>query len=236
MPEITGPVGQGVPHSSSDDVITIQTLLKKAGNDPGKIDGRCGPKTISAIVAFQSKFLSAPDGRVDRGGLTWKKLTAEALSLVQLPQVSGFGYYSFSPVTRQYGTADTIQALRDVAASFRLNASQQNPGATSVSVGVSCTDRMIGIGDISFQNGGPMDPHATHQKGTNTDIRPLRTDKKQSPVSITDAEYSSEDTSMLVKCLLAHKNVRRILFNDTSIQGVTFFVGHHNHLHVEMRS
>ncbi len=234
MADIKGPVGKGVPHSSVDDVIVIQTLLKKAGNDPGKVDGRCGPKTISAIIAFQSKFLSAPDGRVDLGGVTWTKLAAS--DFVQLPQVSGFGYYSYSVGTRQYGTAQTIQALRDVAGTFRLNALQQNSGPTSVGVGVGCTERIIAIGDISFQNGGHMDPHTTHQKGTNVDIRPLRKDKQQAPVSITDEAYSAEDTGLLVRCLLAHSNVRRILFNDTSIPGVHFFVGHHNHLHVEMRS
>lgn len=57
-----------------------------------------GPETISAIIAFQSKFLSAPDGRVDLGGVTWTKLAAS--DFVQLPQVSGFGYYTYSVGTR----------------------------------------------------------------------------------------------------------------------------------------
>lgn len=58
-----------------NDVITVQTLLKAKGFDPGPIDGASGARTVAAIRKFQAAFLSHPDGRVDPGGLTWQKLS-----------------------------------------------------------------------------------------------------------------------------------------------------------------
>jgi hypothetical protein len=59
-----------------EDVIAVQTLLKKLGFDPGTVDGRCGPKTITAIKVFQAKFLTRPDGLVGTFGPTWLKLSS----------------------------------------------------------------------------------------------------------------------------------------------------------------
>src|SRR5216684_351214 len=188
MNVIIGSVGQGGVNRP-EDVGTIQTMLNSKSGTKLKVDKQCGPRTIQAIRDFQKTFLPAPDGRVDPSGLTWRRLTAPAApNLIQLPQVSGFGYYSYSTGTRQYGTPKTIQALQEVAASFRSNAPQI----------------LVGIGDISFVSGGHMDPHVTHQHGTNADIRPLRKDNKQLPVLITDAAYSCDNTNVLIQILLAH--------------------------------
>lgn len=59
------------------DTITVQTLLTRAGMQLGLIDGRCGPKTISAIVRYQRAFLRRPDGLVDTNGTTWRHLTGQ---------------------------------------------------------------------------------------------------------------------------------------------------------------
>jgi hypothetical protein len=71
--QLKGTVGLGGANQRTD-VIAVQTLLKGSGVDPGKIDGRCGPRTVAAIQVFQRRFLSHVDGRVDPNGLTWKKL------------------------------------------------------------------------------------------------------------------------------------------------------------------
>ena len=42
------------------------------------VDGDCGPKTIRRIKRFQKRFMANPDGRVDPGGRTLKKLNAAA--------------------------------------------------------------------------------------------------------------------------------------------------------------
>lgn len=136
-----------------------------------------------------------------------------------LPQVSGSGYYSYSPVLRQYGTEQSIQAVIDVCKQRVWNKEVAE----------------VGVGDISFENGGPMPPHVSHTDGTCVDIRPFRKDKKYAPVTIQDGDYDREATRSLVAVLRAHKNVKKVLFNDSQIQGVTSWPGHDNHLHVIMQ-
>jgi hypothetical protein len=216
-------VGSG-GRNRKDDVEKVQKLLNQAGARLAE-DGDCGPRTMQAIKGYQRNFLARPDGRVDSGGVTWGHLLAGKYkitpsSFILLPQISGNGYYSYEAMSRQYGTTATIQTLRDVASQFRLNL----PGTE------------IGLGDISFQDGSYMKPHQSHRTGRNVDIRPFRGDGKHMPVTIFDkGVYSQEHTKILVECLLAHCNVKSILFNDSAIRGVKYYDGHHNHLHVNMQ-
>jgi D-alanyl-D-alanine carboxypeptidase/Putative peptidoglycan binding domain len=57
-----------------DDVMLVQRLLAQHHTHPGPTDGLCGPRTVHAILNFQSRFLSIPDGRVDPHGTTWRHL------------------------------------------------------------------------------------------------------------------------------------------------------------------
>ena len=150
------------------------------------------------MLRVQQLLNSKPDGRVDPGGVTWthlveRKLKVKRATLILLPQVCGLGDYSYSAAARQYGTGPCIQTLHNIGAQFHLNLS----------------DREIGIGDISFAQGGHMSPQESHQHGLHVDIRPLRTDKKNLPVMISDPHYSREWTKRLIQCLLVHRNVRR---------------------------
>ncbi len=64
------------------DVLVVQHLLNgwlaATGQELIPTTGVCGPLTIDAIKAFQSRVLGAasPDGRIDPGGRTWQKLAA----------------------------------------------------------------------------------------------------------------------------------------------------------------
>ena len=84
MATITGSVGRGGRNLRSD-VITIQKLI----NDNilsivplARVveDGACGPRTIGAIEEFQRRVVKMlePDGRVDPGGSTLRRLNGEA--------------------------------------------------------------------------------------------------------------------------------------------------------------
>ena len=57
------------------DVRMIQSLLTAAGWHPGVVDGVCGRRTLSAIVAFQRHFMHHPDGLVEPRRQTWRMLT-----------------------------------------------------------------------------------------------------------------------------------------------------------------
>ncbi len=73
---ISNTVGHG-GINNPDDVTVIQKALNVLGTVPALIvDGLCGPKTTAAIVNYQVGFLKSPDGRVDPGGATLKKLNS----------------------------------------------------------------------------------------------------------------------------------------------------------------
>lgn len=138
---------------------------------------------------------------------------------VLLPQISGYGYYSYSSSDRQYGTRRTVDTLVDVSRKWM----RDRPTVP------------IGIGDMSFEHGAPMPPHHTHHDGKEADIRPLRKDRRMLPINIHDPHYDHDATVDLVALLFANPNVWRILFNDSKIKGVIHWAGHDNHLHIKMK-
>ena len=144
---------------------------------------------------------------------------ARAIDYVLLPQVSGNGYYSYSPVNQQYGTQRTVDAIVDVGRQW-MALYPMIP---------------IGVGDMSFKGGAPMPPHHSHRDGKEVDIRPFRKDRRPGPTNIHSPDYDKLATGALVELLLSHSNVQTILFNDASLHGVKHWVGHDNHLHVKMR-
>ena len=73
MASISASVGVGGVNNEAD-VEIVQQLLKDAGFDPGPVDGDFGDLTRKAILNFQKSFMSNPDGRIDPGGGTLKRL------------------------------------------------------------------------------------------------------------------------------------------------------------------
>jgi len=232
---ISASVGAGGVNAPAD-VRVVQDLLNRAARAGLAVDGVCGTLTRDAIVSFQSGFLSSPDGRVDPDGVTLRRLVAAARDRTGKPRSDpatasgptdglvlqqlgrhGRGYYSYASADRQYGTDETLRLIADTAAILDRSGLE------------------VGVGDISFAQGGEMPPHKTHRTGRNIDLRPLRVDNAHGPTSIGDPTYSREHTRALVRALLANSSVQRILFNDTEIEGVRRFPGHDNHLHVELR-
>lgn len=70
---ITASVGAGGINRRMD-VESVQRLLMGCRLYRGRIDGRCGPVTVDAILQFQRGFMGKPDGRVDANGRTWRRL------------------------------------------------------------------------------------------------------------------------------------------------------------------
>jgi len=67
-------VGAG-GRNRSTDVRLIQSLLSQGGWHPGLPDGICGRHTLSAILAFQRRFMQHPDGLIEPNRRTWHLLS-----------------------------------------------------------------------------------------------------------------------------------------------------------------
>jgi hypothetical protein len=229
--------------NQADDVRVVQDLLNRATGSKLAVDGICGTHTTTTVTDYQRSFLSRPDGRVDPGGQTLRRLTADSErragtaasrppaqgapaapaggptggTTLQPLGSAGRGWYPYSAAGRQYGTDTMVRVLLDVA-------------ATLYRAGLE-----YGIGDVSFAQGGAMPPHKTHTSGRHADLRPIRGDAAHGPTSIGDPTYSRENTRVLVEALQAQPAVTQILFNDSEIAGVRYWAGHHNHLHIQVR-
>ncbi len=65
--------GRNVPA----DVQLVQRRLDRHGFDPGRTPGSCDAALRASIITFQAGFMRDPDGRIDPGGVTWRRLSAE---------------------------------------------------------------------------------------------------------------------------------------------------------------
>lgn len=73
---ITSSVGKGGTNKKSD-VKSVQGALNAVYPALAlAVDGLCGPKTIRRIEKFQRRFMNNPDGRIDPGGRTLKRLNS----------------------------------------------------------------------------------------------------------------------------------------------------------------
>ena len=95
--------------------------------------------------------------------------------------------------------------------------------------------RKFGIGNISLAGGAHFKPHHTHDKGLAVDIRPVRKDGRQEPVSRFDVQYDRDATSSLILLFCKAAFFRLAYFNDQSIVGVRYSPGHDDHFHVEVK-
>ena len=97
--------------------------------------------------------------------------------------------------------------------------------------------RPFSIGQISLKGGGEMPPHKSHRVGLDVDVRPMRTDGANEPVTITDAEYDRATTTALITLWWKKAPVQSLLFIDPTVisAGITQCVnGHHHHFHARL--
>lgn len=222
-----------VDRRSADYVRWVQRSLNKIMGSGLAVDGISGPLTRAAIRAFQQSRKLAVDGIV--GPITEAALIAAGAdappkgggSSKPGPQPAvatrlaspGQGYYSYKPATNQYGLSETIRALQTIGSQWH----RAHPSGPR-----------IGIGDISLKGGGPMPGHASHQKGVDIDIRLVRNDGQEAPVTYKQAGYSRALTQELVNLIRSNGvlSVQYIFFNDPQVTGVQKWPNHDDHLHV----
>lgn len=228
MESLNSSVGIGVSNKK-EDVMLIQRLINAKNCAPSftdklRVDGDCGNKTIAVIKKIQAFIKISPDGVVGPNGPTFRYLrTFFTLGTV------GVGYKIYGADSNQadkvYGTEGTIVAIQAVARLFQDAQSDIEEDKRA----------LLQIGDISYSDGKVMSPHVSHRRGIDVDIRPIRKDSKNLPVSIGDPQYDQKRTKAVVEIIKKYTLTSSILFNDTAIAGVTYASGHHNHLHVRFK-
>jgi peptidoglycan hydrolase-like protein with peptidoglycan-binding domain len=131
----------------------------------------------------------------------------------------GPGFECYGPEIKRFGRPEVLKAIEDVAAEW----AKRYPSGPR-----------LGVGNISFEQGGPMEPHTSHQEGVDVDFAPISGTDAEMALTWTSPEYSRERTQELVDLLQANTQaqVSIILFNDPNVKNVDFWDGHDNHLHV----
>jgi penicillin-insensitive murein endopeptidase len=87
-------------------------------------------------------------------------------------------------------------------------------------------NRKIGIG---------YEGHRGHKSGRDVDIRLVRKDGEEMPVTRFDAQYDQEATARLIGLLFESNIIDVIFFNDPMIPGVRPLGRHDDHFHVTIR-
>lgn len=95
--------------------------------------------------------------------------------------------------------------------------------------------RRIGIGDISLADGVKTPDHSTHRSGLEVDVRPLRKDGLEAPVSWWDRYYDRGGTARLIELFRSFASVEVIWFNGPDIPFVKRARRHDDHFHVKLR-
>jgi peptidoglycan hydrolase-like protein with peptidoglycan-binding domain len=206
--------------SSGAAVRALQVELNKKRRLSLAVDGKFGAGTESAVRTFQSHAGITPDGVV--GPTTWRNL------------VWHFAYPSFSGMcdqnpdgnaTANWGTGSTVGQLEAAVASFGSG------------------NGRVPIGDISFEHGGDIPGHASHELGVDADVWPIRTDSAQCTagrITWQSSAYDRTATRSLIKAVRAAApgHIALIYFNDPVLisEGLTSqFPNHDNHFHVRYR-
>ncbi|HEX7176012.1 MAG TPA: penicillin-insensitive murein endopeptidase [Pyrinomonadaceae bacterium] len=198
--------------------------------------GKFGPQTEAALLGFQMA-----QGIMQTGVLTdetYRGLLAAAphptpitdhgdptrIDTVLPSEGRGFTTYRRSPGgADQFGRASTIRAITDVAETWSTRHAAPR----------------LQIGDISRRGGGRLEPHDSHQRGVDVDMRPIRNDGREQPVRFDQAGYSHELTKELCQLIRAKVPGVRIFFNDPRLIGLGLtarLIFHDDHLHVRFPS
>lgn len=205
---------------SGPAVKALQHLLNAKRGAGLAVDGVFGGGTATAVKAFQTHAGIEADGIV--GATTWRNL------LWHYEHVD-FGAGTLCDqnpdgnTTANWGTAAAVGQLEAAAAAFAATGNGRVP-----------------VGDLSWEHGGDIAGHASHEVGLDADLWPIRTDSAQCSAGRITWESSTYDraaTRKLVQEIRAKApgHIKLIYFNDPVLiqEGlVRSYPNHDNHLHV----
>lgn len=211
-------VGLG-PGSTGEAVMVVQRELNEKRKAGLAVDGIYGTTTRAAVIAFQKHVGMTPHGGV--GPVTWKKL------------IWHYDYPSFSAAANlcDYSVGNGKANWATGAAIGQLEAASKAFAATH--------QGRIPVGDASYEHGGNIPLHATHEVGLDVDVRPIRDAENQCTwgTNWRLASYDRAATRTFIKMVRAAApgHVKLIYFNDPVLirEGLTtWYSGHDDHLHI----
>lgn len=173
--------------------------------DPTGLAAAPGPETEQEPLA-ESEIHEAPNRpeEIDHSGIPFEieDATVTSSGWMKLPKGPGL---SPRKNKQQFGLTETIDALEIVAAEWN----RRHP------------DRVIWIGDISKDGGGPLPPHKSHQRGIDVDIALVLHDPtKRGKISFTNPAYSRDLTQELITLIHTDSTLRVevIWFADPAVE------------------
>ena len=204
--------------STGEAVKVVQRQLNAKRNAGLTVNGVFGTSTRNAVMAFQRHVGMTPGGKV--GAVTWRNL----LWHFDYPSFKSgiLCDYSVGNGRANWGTGAAIGQLESAARAF-----------------VALGHGRVAVGDISFEHGGNIPLHETHEVGLDVDVRPIRDNDNQCTwgTNWRFASYDRSATRQLINAIRAAApgHVKLIYFNDPVLirEGLTVhFAGHDDHLHV----
>jgi len=203
--------------STGEAVKALQRMLNEKRRAGLPVTGYYGGATRTAVEAFQRHYGMTVSGSV--GPVTWRRLVAH----FDYPSWSDrLCDYSVGSGTANWGTGAAIAQLEAAASRF-----------------VTLGHGRVALGDISFEHGGDIPGHQTHEQGLDVDVRLIRKAQNQCSYGTTwrSSSYDRAATRDLIKAIRATApgHVKRIYFNDPILidEGLTTaFPGHDDHLHI----
>ena len=133
---------------------------------------------------------------------------------------SGPGFYGYYSSSKRWGRSALVYGIERAARRFKA----ANPGAPR-----------IGVGDLSLENGGDIVGHASHERGVDADVRPMRNDGSENRVEYRQRAYSRPLTQQVITLLRSEMRVKLIFFLDSRVRGVQPWPKHNRHFHVRIR-
>lgn len=213
-----------VPHlasgSSGEAVLAVQKLLNRKRRAGLELTGFYGTSTRGAVSIFQRHMGLKVAGVVNLA--TWRNLlwhyAKPAFASTTLCR-----YHSGNGSAAHWGTGATVGQLEAAGALFYRR-----------------TGFKTSVGELSWEHGGDIPGHATHEVGLDVDLGLIRRDGRHCRLlglSYKQAQYDRAATRRLIQAIYdtAPGMVKLIYFNDPVLvrEGLVVRYPYHNdHLHV----